>query len=542
MASRPTSIQLITGLITLALTVPPADAQQLPARTAVTDAEALRLARTEKLDLILPGAMRDNDVDMWIHVSRYGGIFANGHGDPMDQHFGRTSGYLIFTDLGDRIERAVFGSPGAVERIDVRGSDAVALALGGWNYNNTDPRIGYSVPAVYREITDFVAQRDPQTIAVNTSDWLPLADGISHSAYERLVQILGPKYSERIVSAENVIMDFVVRRTAREIAAQVEVLALARQSAKQRLSQVVPGVTTVGEIGARVYYSATNTPDKTVPNDPPDARWFFNDPDYADYVLQRGDLFAYIMYTAGNAAVMDADGFVPGGGSGGDYMGFGADAKIHAYILREGENRGPRLHPEGFRQDDRPPADHARPHEGRHDRQGVARRHGRGDESGRLRLHAVRRCRHQGLRDHPECARQHRQAGVFDRQPRDWQQRRGRPLDGGVPGRHPPYEDPGESSVLVLVHGAHEHRRTTRLSAGLQRREPAGDHEQGRRAHPAAERGDLPDPLNRRRSSAREHPHPEPDPRRSPSAVVGPAATSQVAPTAAGRGTGCLPG
>ena len=341
MASRPTSIQLITGLITLALTVPPADAQQLPARTAVTDAEALRLARTEKLDLILPGAMRDNDVDMWIHVSRYGGIFANGHGDPMDQHFGRTSGYLIFTDLGDRIERAVFGSPGAVERIDVRGSDAVALALGGWNYNNTDPRIGYSVPAVYREITDFVAQRDPQTIAVNTSDWLPLADGISHSAYERLVQILGPKYSERIVSAENVIMDFVVRRTAREIAAQVEVLALARQSAKQRLSQVVPGVTTVGEIGARVYYSATNTPDKTVPNDPPDARWFFNDPDYADYVLQRGDLFAYIMYTAGNAAVMDADGFVPGGGSGGDYMGFGADAKIHAYILREGETEVP---------------------------------------------------------------------------------------------------------------------------------------------------------------------------------------------------------
>ena len=332
------SSRVIVLMLSVILPVSSASAQQLPARTAETDAEAVRLARNDKLDLILPGAMRDNDVDMWIHVSRYGGIFANGHGDPMDRHFGRTSGYLMFTDLGDRIERAVFGNSGAVGKIDVWGSDAVALALGGWNYNNSDPRIGYTVPEVYQEITDFVAQRDPQTIAVNTSDWLPLADGISHSAYQRLVQILGPKYSERIVSAENVITDFVVRRTAREISAQVEVLALARQSAEQRLSQVVPGVTTVKEIGARVYYSATKTPDETVPNDPPDARWFFSDP---DYILQRGDLFAFIMYASGDAAVKDADGYIGGGGPGGDYMGFGAGAKIHAYILREGETAVP---------------------------------------------------------------------------------------------------------------------------------------------------------------------------------------------------------
>ena len=332
------SSRVIVLMLSVILPVSSASAQQLPARTAETDAEAVRLARNDKLDLILPGAMRDNDVDMWIHVSRYGGIFANGHGDPMDRHFGRTSGYLMFTDLGDRIERAVFGDSGAVGKIDVWGSDAVALALGGWNYNNSDPRIGYTVPEVYQEITDFVAQRAPQTIAVNTSDWLPLADGISHSAYQRLVQILGPKYSERIVSAENVITDFVVRRTAREISAQVEVLALARQSAEQRLSQVVPGVTTVKEIGARVYYSATKTPDETVPNDPPDARWFFSDP---DYILQRGDLFAFIMYASGDAAVKDADGYIGGGGPGGDYMGFGADAKIHAYILREGETAVP---------------------------------------------------------------------------------------------------------------------------------------------------------------------------------------------------------
>ena len=67
----------------------------------------LRLMRNDKLDLVLPGAMRDNNVDMWIHIGRFG--------DQMRRYFGSTSGYLIFTDLGDRIERAVFGgSAGAV--------------------------------------------------------------------------------------------------------------------------------------------------------------------------------------------------------------------------------------------------------------------------------------------------------------------------------------------------------------------------------------------------------------------------------------------
>ena len=128
----------------------------------------------------------------------------------MAPHFGQTSGYLIFTDLGDRIERAIFGmSEGAVDNIDVYGSREVAMALGGYNYNNLDKSQTFTIPEVYGEITQFVAERDPKTIAVNTSEWLPIAGGISHSSYIKLEKILGPQYSQRIVSAENVILDFV---------------------------------------------------------------------------------------------------------------------------------------------------------------------------------------------------------------------------------------------------------------------------------------------------------------------------------------------
>jgi len=301
-------------LIIMMFTVPHINAQvyigkrldfinPMPARTANTDAEALRLMRNEKLNLVLPGAMRDNNVDMWIHVTR--------GQDPLAIQFGQTSGYLIFTDLGNRIERAVFGgSVGAVENIDVWGSKDVARAFAGYNYDNLDPSQGFSVPDVFNEITEFVAERDPQIIAVNFSDFLPIADGISHTQYLKLEKILGPKYSARIVSAENVITDFLIKRTSREVAAQVEILALARQKVLDIIRNVVPGETTAQEANASVVYSTVSSMSKTRSR---------------DYILQRGDLF----FSGANA--------------GGSSMGFDIDTKTYAYILREGETEAPQF-------------------------------------------------------------------------------------------------------------------------------------------------------------------------------------------------------
>lgn len=72
---------------------------------AKTTAEIMHLIRSEKFDLILPEAMRDNGVDMWIHATRVG------RPDPMRVYFGSVDGYIIFTDRGgERIERAVLGN------------------------------------------------------------------------------------------------------------------------------------------------------------------------------------------------------------------------------------------------------------------------------------------------------------------------------------------------------------------------------------------------------------------------------------------------
>ncbi len=146
---------------------------------------------------------------------------------------------MIFTDLGNRIERAVFGGTGAVENIDVRGSLEIARAIAGYDHE----------PGVFDKLTQFVAERDPKTITVNTSSWISTADGISYSEYLKLEEIIGPKYSQRIVSAENAITDYLTRRTSREVAAHAEVLVLWRQRTLHNLSTIVPGVTRIKDVG-----------------------------------------------------------------------------------------------------------------------------------------------------------------------------------------------------------------------------------------------------------------------------------------------------
>ena len=271
----------------------------------------LQLIRKEKMKHVLPLAMRNNNVNMWIHVTRAGDP------DPLEYEFGSTSGYLIFTDLGDRIEKAVFagyfGGEGGIEDIDITASVELRRAITGYDY-------GKQNFAVYNEITEYVSSRDPKTIAVNYSDWIAVSDGISHTQFEKLKKILGTKYSKRIVSAENVITEFRTRRVLREIVVQANTLEIARQKVLEKIKNIIPGETTLGEIGgARIYFS-----EKSEPLRPPLATSWIRHP---EYVFQRGDFFAI----GDGAKWMDFN-----------FGSFGVDTKTHVYILKKGETEPPK--------------------------------------------------------------------------------------------------------------------------------------------------------------------------------------------------------
>ncbi len=257
--------------------------------------------RKEKLDLILPGAMQDNRVDMWIIVMREGLL------DPLWEALG--GGYVggwaywVFTDYGQRVERAVFG-------------------VGGYGPEQCAVYDHFGSPD---ELPSFVAERRPRRIAVNVAESIGGADGLSHTSFLHLQEVLGPELADRLVSAERLVSDFRATRTATEIATFAEAGEMSREIAERAFSNevVTPGVTTLEDVAwwmrdqllARGLDSSFDMPSVYVTG--PGGI----EATSTDRVIQRGDLLM-IDWGVG-------------------YLGFYTDMKRIAYVAREGEAEVP---------------------------------------------------------------------------------------------------------------------------------------------------------------------------------------------------------
>ena len=187
----------------------------------------LNQVRSDKFDLVLPEAMRENNIDMWIVTNREGNF------DPLYTDMGEgyvgSTGYYIFTDKGgDRIERAVLGINGyLLEKGDI-----------------------YDYFGSANELKAFVEARNPKRIGLNISKNFGGADGLTHSAYLELAEILGKTYENRFVSAEKLVSDFRSRRVASEIAIYGEAGELSYTIAERAFSNevITPGVTTLEDV------------------------------------------------------------------------------------------------------------------------------------------------------------------------------------------------------------------------------------------------------------------------------------------------------
>jgi Xaa-Pro dipeptidase len=274
--------------------------------------ERLDLICREKFDISLPKALRENQIDMWIHVVKLG----NPDALALDLGVGvsvrcphpssGSTGYFIFTDRGgDRIERALLG--GFAPQGDV-----------------------YDIVGPEEDLGQFVAERDPKRIAVNMSGWVAVADGLSHTCYLRLVEALGEKYAQRLVSAEQVITDFRDRRVISEIVEYGQLGEATRQLIERALSNevITPGVTTKEDVGwwmteqllargIEPSYSRLSVPSLLYS----ESEEFEGYPGPRQHLFQRGDLFQLDF------------GF--------SFMNLGTDMKRTAYILKEGETTVP---------------------------------------------------------------------------------------------------------------------------------------------------------------------------------------------------------
>lgn len=216
-----------TALVAASLALGTPSAAQAEAGEARRRWEELCQIRRDKLDLILPEAMRENGIDMWIVAGR------EGHDDPNAVLLGGgyvgDVGYYVFTDRGGaRIERAAFGIGGAA-------FDQCPL---------------YDLRLSPSELASFVAARDPKRIGINIASEIGTADGLSFSLHKRLRETLAPKHAARLVSAEKLVADFRGRHTASDLAAFARAGAYSRSIVERALSSEVirPGHTTTGDV------------------------------------------------------------------------------------------------------------------------------------------------------------------------------------------------------------------------------------------------------------------------------------------------------
>jgi len=277
----------------------------VPASTAAQEArsrwERSCLIRQEKFDLVLPQAMADNDIDLWIVVSREGDL------DPLWEAMGRGYvggwAYWVFTQREDRVERAAFGvggyGPEACPSYD--------------HFGSSD------------ELADWVRERDPERIGLNMAESIGGADGLSHTSFLHLQELLGPELSSRFVSAERLVSDFRATRTASELAAFAEAAEMSREIADRAFSNevITPGVTSLEDVAwwmrdqqlARGLGSSFDMPSVYITG--PEGVEAVS----TDRIIQRGDLLM-IDWGVG-------------------YLDFYTDMKRVAYVLQEGETEVP---------------------------------------------------------------------------------------------------------------------------------------------------------------------------------------------------------
>ncbi len=288
---------LLVGLLLVLACASSLDAQEARRRW-----EMERQIRLDKFEQVLPRAMRDNGIDMWIVAVK------ESHYDPLWRDLGRGYvtgiGYYVFTDNGgSRIERVALGPSGYL------------IAESG----------AYDRMGAASELPDLVRARSPARIGVNMSEEIGPADGLSATLLAHLKAVLGEPYAARLVSAEKLVSEFRSRRVAAEVVAFGEAAGIAVQLAERALSNEV---ITVGRTTLE------------------DVAWWLQ-----DRLLERGlgsefDMPSiYVTGPQGILATSTSRIIQPGDVMmidwGVQLMNFGTDIKRVAYVLGPGETTPP---------------------------------------------------------------------------------------------------------------------------------------------------------------------------------------------------------
>lgn len=301
----------LAGASTAQAQVVPDQAESLsplaPAVLPLRDQARLRDAwLRERLDTIVPQAMREAGVDMWILVARE---YAE---DPVlatmldaESFHARRRTILVFHDPGG-------GRP--VERLTVSRYGMGGLFAPAWN--------PAAEPDQWKRLGQVVAERRPQRIAINVSPESAFADGLTKSQYDELRAALGDA-ARRLVPADGLAIAWLETRLPDEIARYRQIVRLAHAIIAQGFSAeaVVPGKTSADDL---VWWFRERIAALRLQT------WF--QPSVAIFRRGAEELSGDTIVQPGDMLWVDF---------GITYLGLNTDTQHLAYVLRPGERDAP---------------------------------------------------------------------------------------------------------------------------------------------------------------------------------------------------------
>ena len=189
----------------------------------------------DRLDTLLPQLMREADLDMWVVICReYAEDPVYLTLVPSPAFAARRTTILVFHDRGEEL---------GVERRTVSRYGQGDYFTGAWES-------GGSLNEQWARLAELVADRDPERIGINVSEGWAFADGLSAGLHERLERALGPELSDRLVSAEDLVVRWLETRTEMELEVYPQLVQLARSVIAEAFSNkvITPGVTTTEDV------------------------------------------------------------------------------------------------------------------------------------------------------------------------------------------------------------------------------------------------------------------------------------------------------
>lgn len=207
---------------------------QGPAVMGVRDqARVVNQILGERYEKLLPALMRETGFDMWITI-----CYEDNH-DPV---FNTLIPWECWAPI---LQMVVFYNAGAekgVERLNISLTNMQGLMTTIWGLDSAEDQ--------WATLRRVVEERNPRRIGVNTSDVIWAADGLTASLKDKLVETLGENLSNRLESAESLVIRWLESRLPAELELYQHACAIAHHIMKTCFSKqvVTPGVTTTDDL------------------------------------------------------------------------------------------------------------------------------------------------------------------------------------------------------------------------------------------------------------------------------------------------------